>query len=848
MRAGRQLVTELELWHLNWQQIETFADRIESARDQDADDANRFAALLDAAGVVERQRALVIDAKPLGDPVINQPPLSDAPPASSLAAGWQRDYRIWRIPGNDELELAVANLIELPGEGEDPVVLLAPSDFYSYKVDPAHPAYADSDNGIVTVRAPSYPGITTSTIAGSAVDAGDGTIAMRALTPGLKEDNASPWANLIGVLIGASDGETLSSLFPPNHRGHAARDIDHTEEWLLSWSALTSNRRDNRHNAAEADVNYFSIGAEDVAWNKALSSSALALAASARSNVPLATGIAGASLAASIASAAELTVALIGADAERLRTAAEALEDIGINDPGLPAILQQAADGFGNQPALFTTIATTARTLQSNLSVPLGSPISSSLMSERVSLGNLLALSTENLIAALSGGGTLFNLEVERGPLHNEIDDAAATRIAYPDGSLRILRALEEAFVRFWPGKIRWFRERLRLSLDTRFRRFRAPFVQGLSALLHGGDTGFPVGGLSLLVPATTRSTRLDLEQPASLVSALGDVQAGHIALFTGTRHCAALVVGVASREGRISLDVQPLRISILPAAVAEADDSLGMIVAGSPLGTFMPGAGLTDDALRRGMHPSEPAYDGIVESAVTLYSQLALVFGWQLLEEELGASVPLYANRSLPDSSSELAESLQLYGHVPANSSTLVLRGAGSAFWDNSDPANPEPSLARPGEYLLMQGRTEYEGAPGPLSQAAIEVQASYRTTVKAFNRMDTSSAALLSTSPFDTNDVDACLANCEPEENLIVLTLARTWQRNPYVADISIRRDFHGFDAPSLACGKLLPISVVDAITTVPTTTGFEDVDRSAEFAAANNILENWLRFTRR
>ena len=116
VRNARRLRAELDLWKLSWQKIETLLERIEGARDQDRPHLNKLEALLRVARVVEHQRALQFESRPLSDPVIDRLPASWLNPAIRLVAdldreqAWSPEFRGWRIPGSDEQELAVANL------------------------------------------------------------------------------------------------------------------------------------------------------------------------------------------------------------------------------------------------------------------------------------------------------------------------------------------------------------------------------------------------------------------------------------------------------------------------------------------------------------------------------------------------------------------------------------------------------------------------------------------------------------------------------------------------------------------------------------------------------------------
>ena len=75
-------------------------------------------------------------------------------------------------------------------------------------------------------------------------------------------------------------------------------------------------------------------------------------------------------------------------------------------------------------------------------------------------------------------------------------------------------------------------------------------------------------------------------------------------------------------------------------------------------------------------------------------------------------------------------------------------------------------------------------------------------------------------------------------------MLLLRRSWLDRPLVGEVSLRRDFAGFDLPSLATGTLLPLDLVASVTGAPAP-GPAGVDREREFAAAVAALAEWTRY---
>lgn len=831
MRAARQLVEEMQLWSLVWQQVEAFVDRVDGARDQDRDADTRLQALLKAAQVVEQERIKRNEDAPLGDPLI------DAPPRPSLTLGWGADHRIWRLPGTDEVELAVAQLFADPALNEpekDKIEMFEPSDFYDYFVEPTDPAFAHSDNGRVTVRMPAYPGQGTATIAGTAAPITNRSLSSVRLLPDLQ-----------------GDSDDAISLFSFHRRKSATFDTDHTDEHLLPWSDLVQNRRANRNGADLSEVKYFGATGAEVAWSGGLAAAGQTLVNQVIARTPPAAGTSHLTIARNIAEAARGAVATGSDNADLLRDVADTLDEVGGVASDLSELLRTTADDLHPRPDLFVAIAEAAENLQEFLALALDLPTPASFVTSRNAAAVTLRTAITQLTDIMSGApGVLLNSPPENGALAQDINNAVAERIAYPDGSLRILRALEMGFVRFWPARIRWFSVRHELTLTRAFTAFRAPFVQGLRALVHGGDTGFPVEGLTLLAAAPTRSVKLRLDHPVSFAFALGVVEAGHIVLTTAGREAAMIVLGVASDQDRLAFDIAPLRVSIAPDPAAGTGDTPGLIAADQSLDTFLPAPGLLTTHLKAGEHPTDPTRDGRIETAVILYSQLALIFGWHTVEADMTTAAPNYANRQLPDPVSTPLETVAFHGGAPANVMTLVLHGMDAPFLDMSTPAEPTPRVARPGEHLLIRGRGKPadDGTPGPMRQAVIAVDSAYVIKAEAFHVMDKSSVALLSTAPLPAEDIDTCLAKCAPEDPLIVITLERTWQNFDLVSNLTLRRDFAGFDLPSLATGRLLPEDVVVQITGQVVPAVALDIERSAEFRAAREYLDTWTRFARR
>ncbi len=77
------------------------------------------------------------------------------------------------------------------------------------------------------------------------------------------------------------------------------------------------------------------------------------------------------------------------------------------------------------------------------------------------------------------------------------------------------------------------------------------------------------------------------------------------------------------------------------------------------------------------------------------------------------------------------------------------------------------------------------------------------------------------------------------------MLLTARRTWQASALTGPVTLRRDFAGFDLPSLAVGTPLGDDLVAQATGA--SPGGPDVDRELELAAATGLLDDWTRYAR-
>lgn len=811
MRKARILRNELNLWKVAWQQIETFLQRIDSARKQDQPHQRRCEGLLRGARAVEHQRRLFGSAKALSDPIVDRLPdrwyNAEAKTGENLSPAqvWSLPFRRWRIPGTDELELAVGNLLTSDGEVAETVVLKADLDF-------GFDMRFSENDPLVRVRLPTYPG----------------AAAGRSIVPA--DVNAD---------ITESDGPV--SLFSRDARKAATLNETGDEEPVGKWSVLCAARR-----AAPDEVVYVGPGGGPP-WSASLVSRTQLIVNQVRSNIaddPDETTAVQWLL--QIAQAASGAAQWVDDDQLDLMDARQALEEEGAKDKGLPGFLGAAADRLGRQKEGFETVARYAQALGSAIGPGgLGRSFSSSVRQNQLTQ----AASLKDAVDKLSGYAVdheLFRPPVESGRLQPELDAAFSARLTYPDGTLRLVRALEWMFLASWPARRRWFRLRYADMLTPLFEGFRKPFISGLKALVNGGDTGLPCSGLTLEegTAASVGCETIITGHPASMIGSLDDIETGHIGIIAGDRPAAAVILGMSAQEGKLAFNISPLRVSV----DSQPPGTAGLVAGGQTIACHAPG--LTAAELRSGESAAGAAADGPLHETVALWSRLALVFGWLTIERELRDNEALtddaYHGLMIPEPSTRPLHALGLFGTIPSNTLSIAIRGVPDDYWEAVD-GERRPRIARPGEMLLLSGlaKPQEEGQSKPEIQAAVEVESVYRTTGDMLARMHAATLAQLATSPLNEEEHAACKLICGPQEDIVMIVLRRTWLRkHTLVENISLRRDFKGVDLPSLAAEALLPEGFInDVVLAGPV--GDAGKDREGEFLAAGELLAAWTRY---
>lgn len=394
------------------------------------------------------------------------------------------------------------------------------------------------------------------------------------------------------------------------------------------------------------------------------------------------------------------------------------------------------------------------------------------------------------------------------------LDEAIDARIAYPDGTLRILRTLEWGFRMHWPGRDRWFEVRQRRRLEPLLAGFLSPFVTALADAVAGRPRRLPWS--PQLARAAATQTQSLLLEPLPGAAAPAPLEPGSIALIEGQRRSLAVCLRAdpAPPGEAWRLSILPLSVSL--AGGPRAPGTAGLIESGARL-TNAPPPELTPDALLRGEVAGHPEHDGVPQALIALWSRLCLLLGTADVTSRL-ASAGAAANLS----ALSLAARLPVLGPVAPGSSRLLIdvNALRSAF--DVDHPNGLP-FVRAGELLVLTGRD----AGGSRRQSAVKILSIAR---KDAGEIDDDTAAAPLARPI-------C---CQGKGDRLILQIETSGLDVALEHDIRLHRDFQGFGSPSLAAEKLLP----DAVDPSPRTAGeSRDIDRSAELAVAVRTLKDWL-----
>jgi len=171
------------------------------------------------------------------------------------------------------------------------------------------------------------------------------------------------------------------------------------------------------------------------------------------------------------------------------------------------------------------------------------------------------------------------------------------------------------------------------------------------------------------------------------------------------------------------------------------------------------------------------------------------------------------------------------------------ALPAAGAAGAAAAVPS-PSPTATAPAPGAAPAARTPSSAAPPPSPPP--QRPGTVRLPAAMLPRTDLTRAAVLATDPTVLGGIGEPPLLCGPQEDLVLMTLRRTWQSAVLIGPVTLRRDFAGFDLASLAAGTPLGDALVTTVTgSAPP--GPAGVDRVTELAAAVGVLEEWTRLAR-
>lgn len=751
MSLVKVLKAEMQAWRSAWQQIETFLDRIDSARESDRPNADKMRAMLRIVAAIEEERRiragtgfdvpLEIAEQREG---IRKTDELGAPSLYAFDVTPETAPAFKRLPGAYDVELSVAPLKGLLNDRGE-----LKAQFARYADLLMNPAlfrrFDDKTTTWIPVIAPDY-------------DFGAWT--------------AADEFRLVDIDYG---------LFPNLQRVRAAQqgfaDPDDLGSAVLRWTNLRDTRR-SKLDPAIADQALIKL---------------LPALIGAPQDDQLRQAVKDAAQRAGDACAIGAT--LLATVAQQLQ--GEVFPEL---DPSFDfcGTLTSAAADLSDRAQKYGRIRSAASSLTS------GAPLASGLTPIAELTSNLALVQGYGDVGAslYAAEGTAVIVAGKvladgRGAAGTVLDEAIAARIEYPDGTLRILRMLEWTFNRSWNARLLWFNARRARYLDPLLvARFLASFLESLVVMyasLPDLRTGTSFrASLAEPAPLVTNARSIKLAPRAdSAPHSLESIRPGEVAVIQGNageRRALAVILGVDVPAGGFQrLRVSPLRISMSgklpPPAVA------GMITQGTlddgPVA--LDGAGLLDGTAR-----GAPGDDGVAEELVALWSRLCLLLGGEPVRAALRAA--------RPGSSGELPTSLQrdvklpVDGALAPHAQRLVLRVEAMKLAGLDLDSSAEPVVARPGELLLVAGSDD----DGQAWQGVVEVLSIVRTTPDKVNDDPVLPPM-------------GAMICCRGPGSVIVVQVKDTPFPVALTSDVTLSRDFQGFGAPSLATSVLLP-GVID------------------------------------
>ncbi len=438
-------------------------------------------------------------------------------------------------------------------------------------------------------------------------------------------------------------------------------------------------------------------------------------------------------------------------------------------------------------------------------------------------------------IAIINVAAAVAQLESD---VKGAIDPEMKARIQYPDGTLRQLRMMEQSLAMFWPIRLQWLNWRRPWLNTVLFEEFLYTFAKDCHRLMHGQSTSFSApNALEVSQPTAMGATTMSVErtdgQPFVPENELTNLLPGQIAIIHGQRPTAMVVLGFGYgppilEKGKKAKRNPRLKISSLLVSIAATPGlkgTPGLIADGTSINANTPSSLITQNDLKVGDNPTHLEAAGLTNEAIALSSrlQLMLPLGWRQ-SKFADALVP---PAPYPDADPSTGVTLKVQGPVQTTDTNLIVLDAPGI----TDPKNPP--VARPGEFLLIRGADE----DGQYWQGVVEVS---QVTVQ--KKKDVAAGQNSGTPPPADQDPETVDPTCcSPDEIEAVVNLRQVFLDNDLVDDISLRRDFQGFGAPSLVVGQPLPTQIDDQ-SQIKLPSG-KQVFRDPELKAAVKILSDWI-----
>lgn len=404
-------------------------------------------------------------------------------------------------------------------------------------------------------------------------------------------------------------------------------------------------------------------------------------------------------------------------------------------------------------------------------------------------------------------------------------------RIAYPSGSLRQLRTLEIGLSQLWASLAPMLEQRRKWVTQPRATEVLDSFWKPTYGLMSNGgpaklakNSTWKLLKLAAGSLATQGAAQVKVyhQSPTFANRALEDLEALRVGIIAGSRPSLAIVTA-ADRDGA----AEKLRLSLVPLRVSLASGKTLAGIAGmcDPQAPFAPTLAMktekgtipakelvpTSEEFCKGRYnrPDLAPAQGLIEGTVALWSRLCLIFGRKVVGELPGGtqSSRLRATDRLTVFGGEptlgTAEQKALALQVSPGCQRLILDATTLPARLFEDGDRRKPLLARPGEWLCLEGLVQEEEESDRLHKVVTAVEV---IAVSAATAEEVLSEKLVHP-----------LRICPPTVNRLVMIVRGVRMENP-ITQAELHADFSGFGGASLAAGALLPPEVEPSLA--PTT----------------------------